>query len=84
MTKLQAAWLLGTALALTGCQQESVIDKCVKAQAVQTCNSLTETNNKPQPFYKVSNQSESQCVEDFIKSLGGSYQLLCLQAQSGK
>jgi hypothetical protein len=84
MTKLQVAWLLGTALALAGCQQKSVIDKCVEAQAVEACNSLTKTDNKPQPLYKVNYQSESQCVQDYIKSLGGSFQLLCLKAQSGK
>jgi hypothetical protein len=84
MTKIQIAWLLGTALALTGCQQKSVIDKCVEAQAVEACNSLTGTDSKPQPLYKVNYQSESQCVQEYRKSLGGSFQLLCLQAQSGK
>jgi hypothetical protein len=39
MTKLQVAWLLGTALALTGCQQKSEIDKCVEAHAISTCQS---------------------------------------------
>jgi hypothetical protein len=84
MTKLQITWLLGTALTLTGCQQKSVIDKCVEAQAVEVCNSLTETKTKAQPLYKVNYQSESQCVQEYIKSLGGSFQLLCLKAQSGK
>ena len=31
MTKLQVVLLLGTALALTGCQQKSDIDKCIEA-----------------------------------------------------
>jgi hypothetical protein len=39
MTKLQVAWLLGTALALTGCQQKSEIDKCVEAHAISACQS---------------------------------------------
>jgi len=84
MTKLQVTWLFGTALVLTGCQQKSDIDKCVEAQIIEACNSLTETDNKTQPLYKVNYQSDSQCVQDFTKSLGGSYQLLCLKAQSGK
>jgi len=84
MTKGVVIGLLLAGLALTGCQQKSDIDKCVEAQGVQMCNELTETDNKPQPFYKVKYQSESQCVQDFIKSFGGSFQLLCLKAQSGK
>ncbi len=39
MTKLQVTWLLGTALALTGCQQQSEIDKCVEAHAISACQS---------------------------------------------
>ncbi len=39
MTKLQVTWLLGTALALTGCQQKSEIDKCVEAHAISACQS---------------------------------------------
>ena len=80
MTKLQVAWLLGTALALTGCQQKSVIDKCVESMATQICNKPMGTN----VFYKVQNKSESQCVEDLIKIAGGDWQLACLKAQSGK
>jgi len=80
MTKLQVAWLLGTALALTGCQQKSVIDKCVEAQAIALCNRTIE--NKP--LYKLQNNSESQCIQDITKSSGGDWQLECLKAQSGK
>jgi hypothetical protein len=39
MTKLQIAWVLGTALTLTGCQQKSEIDKCVEAHAISACQS---------------------------------------------
>lgn len=82
MTKLQVAWLLGTALALTGCQQKSVIDKCVESMATQLCNK--PMGNNFEAFYKVQNKSESQCVQDLIKIKGGDWQLECLKAQSGK
>jgi len=82
MTKLQIAWVLGTTLALTGCQQKSVIDKCVESMATQICNKPMGTNYEA--FYKVQNKSESQCVQDLIKIKGGDWQLECLKAQSGK
>jgi hypothetical protein len=82
MTKLQVAWLLGTVLALTGCQQKSVIDKCVESMATQICNQSMGTNFEA--FYKVQNKSESQCVQDLVKIKGGDWQLECLKAQSGK
>jgi hypothetical protein len=82
MTKLQVAWLLGTALALTGCQQKSVIDKCVEAQALALCNKPMGTNFEA--FYKVQDKSESQCGQDLIKVKGGDGQLECLKAQSVK
>lgn len=82
MTKLQVIWLLGALLALTGCQQKSVIDKCVESMATQICNKPMGTNFEV--FYKVQNKSESQCVQDLIKIKGGDWQLECLKAQSGK
>lgn len=82
MSKLQVAWLLGTTLGLTGCQQKSVIDKCVESMATQICNKPMGKNFEA--FYKVQNKSESQCVQDLIKIKGGDWQLECLQAQSGK
>ena len=82
MNKLQVAWLLGTALALTGCQQKSVIDKCVESMATQICNNAMGTNYEA--FYKVQNISEPQCIQDLIKIKGGDWQLECLKAQSGK
>ena len=42
MTKLQIAWVLGTALTLTGCQQKSEIDKCVEALVVSECMSIDD------------------------------------------
>jgi hypothetical protein len=45
MTKLQVLWLLGTALALTGCQQQSEIDKCVEALVVSECMSIDDKKN---------------------------------------
>ena len=82
MTKLQVTWILGTVLAMTGCQQKSVIDKCVESMATQICNKSMGTNFEV--FYKVQNKSESQCVQDLIKIKGGDWQLECLKAQSGK
>ena len=82
MTKLQVTWILGTVLALTGCQEKSVIDKCVEAQALALCNKPMGTNFEA--FYKVQDKSESQCIQDLIKVKGGDWQLECLKAQSGK
>ena len=65
---------------LAGCQQKTEIDKCVEAQAISWCNNTIE--NKP--LYKLQNNSETQCIQDIIKSSGGRWQLLCLKAQSGK
>lgn len=76
---------LGTALALTGCQQKSVIDKCVEAQASAICNKFIESEpNKHVLFYKAAEMSESQCIEKSIKVNGGDWQLECLKAQTGK
>ena len=69
MTKLQVAWLLGTALALTGCQQQSEIDKCVEALVVSECMSVDD---------------KKKCVNDMKEALGGLYRLQCLKAQAGK
>jgi hypothetical protein len=65
---------------LIGCQQKSVIDKCVESMATQICNKPMGTSL----FHKVQNKSESQCVEDLIKIAGGDWQLECLKAQAGK
>ena len=67
---------------LAGCQQKSVIDKCVESMATQICNKAMGSNFEV--FYKVQNKSESQCVQDLIKIKGGDWQLECLKAQSGK
>jgi hypothetical protein len=85
MTKLQVAWLLGTALTLTGCQQKSVIDKCVEAQAIAICNGLVPVSEKKSElFYKVGGGSEDECIQGFIKRKGGEWQMQCLKAQAGK
>jgi hypothetical protein len=80
MTKGLAIGLLLAGLALTGCQQKSVIEKCVEAQATSFCNTTLEAK----PLYKFQNQSESQCIQEIIKTSGGRWQLECLKAQSGK
>jgi len=67
---------------LVGCQQKSVIDKCVESMATQICNQAMGKNFEA--FYKVQNKSESQCVQDLVKIKGGDWQLECLKAQSGK
>ena len=67
-------------VALAGCQQKSVIEKCVDAQATSLCNMPLEGK----PLYKFQNQSESQCIQEIIKTSGGRWQLECLKAQSGK
>ena len=68
MTKLQVAWLLGTALALTGCQQQSEIDKCVEALVVSECMNSDDKKN---------------CVNGLKDALGGLFRLECLKAQAG-
>ena len=55
MTKGVAIGLLLAGLALAGCQQKSVIGKCVDAQATSLCNMPLEGK----PLYKFQNQSES-------------------------
>ena len=70
---------------LAGCQQKSVIDKCVEAQASAICNKFIESEpNKQVLFYKAAEISENQCIEKSIKVNGGDWQLECLKAQSGK
>ena len=78
-TKLSLFMLV---VGLAGCQQKSVIDKCVESMATQICNKPMGTNFEA--FYKVQNKSESQCVQDLIKIKGGDWQFECLKAQSGK
>jgi hypothetical protein len=67
---------------LVGCQQKSVIDKCVESMATQLCNQAIGTNFET--LYKVQKKSESQCVQDLIKIKGGDWQLECLKAHAGK
>lgn len=80
MKKFLSALVLLTVVALAGCQQKSVIDKCVDAQATSWCNSTIGDIS----VYKLQNQSESQCTQEIIKTSGGKWQLECLKAQSGK
>ncbi len=80
MTKGVAIGLLLACLTLTGCEQKSVIEKCVEAQAITLCNRLIGT----EPLYKLQQASESQCIQESIKANGGDWQLQCLKAQSGK
>ena len=61
--------LIHTALALTGCKQQSEIDKCVEAFVVQTC--VDAVNKK-------------KCISDMRDEIGGNLRLHCLKAQSGK
>ena len=54
MTKGVAIGLLLAGLALAGCQQKSVIDKCVEAQAIAICNGLVPISEKnPNCFTKL-------------------------------
>ena len=76
-TKLPLILLL---VGLAGCQQKSVIDKCVESQATSFCNISIEAK----PLYKLQSQSENQCIKETIKTDGGKWQLECLKAQSGK
>jgi hypothetical protein len=66
----------------TGCQQKSVIDKCVEAQAIAICNKPMGT--KFEALYKAQGRSEAECSQDFIKLNGGNWQLECLKAQAGQ
>jgi hypothetical protein len=70
---------------LAGCQQKSVIDKCVEAQAIAICNGLVPVSEKKSElFYKVGGGSEDECIQGFIKRKGGEWQMQCLKAQAGK
>lgn len=78
--KLLSTGILLAVVALAGCQQKSVIDKCVEAQAIALCNRLIGK----EPLYKLQQASESQCIQESIKANGGDWQLQCLKAQSDK
>jgi hypothetical protein len=78
--KPNLALVVFVVIASTGCQQKSVIDKCVEAQAITLCNKLIGT----EPLYKLQQASENKCVQESIKANGGNWQLQCLNAQSGK
>ena len=65
---------------LAGCQQESVIDKCVEAQAITLCNKVIGGESN----YQLQQSTESKCIQESIKANGGNWQLQCLKAQSGK
>ena len=70
---------------LAGCQQKSVIDKCVEAQAIAICNGLVPiSEKKSELFYKVGGGTEDECIQGFIKRKGGEWQMQCLKAQAGK
>ena len=71
--------------ALVGCQQKSVIDKCVEAQAIAICNGLVPISEKKSVlFYEAGGGSEDECIQGFIKRKGGDWYMQCLKAQSGK
>ena len=61
MTKLRVTWLLGTALALTGCQQQSEIDKCVEGQVISTCVGDKDCIKKVKPL--IEGESRLKCLE---------------------
>ena len=61
MTKLQVAWLLGTALALTGCQQQSEIDKCVEGLVISTCGGDKDCIKQVKPLME--GASRLKCLE---------------------
>jgi hypothetical protein len=65
---------------LVGCQQKSVIDKCVEAQAIALCNKVIGGESN----YQLQQSTESKCIKESIKANGGNWQLQCLKAQSGK
>ncbi len=72
--------LILLAVGLTGCQQKSVIDKCVEAQAIALCNKVIGGESN----YQLQQSTESKCIQESIKANGGNWQLQCLKAQSGK
>ena len=70
---------------LAGCQQKSVIDKCVEAQSIALCHKLVPiSEKKSEPFYKVGGGSEEECIQKMIKIEGGKWHMQCLKAQAGK
>jgi hypothetical protein len=74
--------LLFAFLMVTGCESE--IDKCVDAQAVQTCNQPTTSLNGYQAWWEFAHKNEEECLEDLKKTNAGNWRLLCLNAQAGK
>ena len=76
-TKLSIILLV---LGLAGCQQKSVIDKCVEAQAITLCNKVIGGESN----YQLQQSTESKCIQESIKANGDNWQLQCLKAQSGK
>ena len=77
MTKMQVVWLLVTALALTGCQQKSDIDKCIEAHwehhkiLLKNLESKLGMGDTPMP-----KETELKHKLD--------YRMKCLKAQAGK
>jgi len=62
-----------------GCQPKSEIDKCVDAQALQTCSGVPETRGKENPEY-----DRSDCIKQVNVKLSADFRLECLKAQAGK
>jgi len=65
---------------LAGCQQKSVIDRCVEAQAITLCNKVIDGESN----FQLQQSTESKCIQESIKANGDNWQLQCLKAQSGK
>jgi hypothetical protein len=80
MIKVLLLGLFLAVLFITGCQQKSVIDKCVEAQAIALCNKVIGGESN----YQLQRSTESKCIQESIKANGGNWQLQCLKAQSGK
>jgi hypothetical protein len=77
-------WIWLFAFIVAGCNQESEIDKCVQAQAIQACNTLTN-NGKLSVLWKAYGYKDAQeCSIDFQTTNGADWRLECLKAQAGK
>ena len=61
MTKLQVALLLVIALAFTGCQQQSEIDKCVEGQVISKCGGDKDCIKQVRPL--IEGSSRLKCLE---------------------
>ena len=80
MTQGLVGWLLLAVLSLTGCQDQSEIDKCVEALLLHACRNAPNLGNEDPSSPKWNSKT---CKESMGLELGANYRLQCMRAQAG-